>query len=222
MQSSEPKGEQPSAAPEPGDGTNAAAAPGPTDGNEVAVAAEQTQADAPATVGSTTPPPPADAEALAMNSALVPVDEEPRAQRWRLVRDMLVFQCKILVDGLKDLVLGPVALAVGAMDLLSKSERPGQNFYKVMRWGRDFDRWVDLFGEKRRAALTDGTPTPTGTPNQADPEAAPLGSDGMDAYLSRFERVVLDHYKKGGITAKAKDAIDKAIDAVQDGTDSRR
>ena len=134
-----------------------------------------------------------------------------------------MFQAKILVDGLKDLVLGPVALIAGTIDLLSKSEKPGENFYTVMQWGRSFDHWVDLFGERRhQAALTDGRTEASTPETEPDPDSPPLGSDGMDAYLSRFERVVLNQYKKGGITAKAKDAIDKAIDAVQDGTDSRR
>lgn len=44
-------------------------------------------------------------------------DAEVENERWILIRDMLVFQCKLIVDGFRDLVLLPVSL-IDALDSL--------------------------------------------------------------------------------------------------------
>ena len=77
-------------------------------------------------------------------------EPEIRARRWRLLRDLAVFQGKLLLDGIKDLILGPVSLIAAGVGLVFHREDPGQAFHQVMALGRSFDRWVDLFGERRR------------------------------------------------------------------------
>ena len=41
-----------------------------------------------------------------------PVDEH-RTRRWQAIRDLLVFQLKIFLDGMKDIVLAPLGLVAG-------------------------------------------------------------------------------------------------------------
>lgn len=145
---------------------------------------------------------------------------ETRERRWRLVRDLAVFQGKLLVDGLKDLVLAPVSLVAAIAGLVLDRSDPGRSFYMVLRWGHGFDRWVNLFGASQRAL----PPGPTSADDEADPRAAerppsvaaPDGAtkEGLDAYVSRLERVLVEQYRRGGLTAKAKDAIDQAIDGL--------
>lgn len=136
-----------------------------------------------------------------------------RARRWQLFRDLAVFQGKLLIDGLKDLVLGPVSLIAALLDLMTNREDPGRSFYQVLRAGRDFDRWVDLFGERRQAALpaAPGEPEASTPADGPEPSAAP-GS--LDAYVSRVERMLREQVSRGGLTAKTKDAIDKALDSL--------
>lgn len=143
----------------------------------------------------------------------VPAVREPdhRAQRWRLARDVLVFQAKLFVDGMKDLVLAPVSLGAALIGLLIHREDPGRPFYAVLRLGHGFDRWVNLFAASQRAL-----------PPAAELEANPAANlsanpgEGLDAYVARLEGVLREQYGRGGLTAKAKDAIDKAIDGLQE------
>ena len=135
-------------------------------------------------------------------------EEDHRERRWRLVRDLAVFQGKLLVDGLKDLVLSPISFFAALAGLLFDRSEPGRSFYAVLRWGHGFDRWVNLFGASQRAL-----------PPAADPHAPPVtrpsAGEGLDAYVTRLERVLVEQYRRGGLTAKAKDAIDQAIDGLQ-------
>lgn len=139
-------------------------------------------------------------------------EADHRARRWQLVRDLAVFQAKLIVDGLKDLVLSPVSLVAALAGLVLDRRDPGRSFYELLRWGHGFDRWVNLFGASQRAlpaasephASVSPTPTPSSSP-----------SDGLDAYVTQLERVLVDQYRRGGLTAKAKDAIDQAIDGLQ-------
>lgn len=133
-------------------------------------------------------------------------------QRWRLARDVAVFQGKLFVDGLKDLVLAPVSLVAALVGLLLHRDRPGGLFYAVLRAGHGFDRWVNLFGASQRA-LPPG-PETRASLDRAD-SASPANGEGLDSYVARIEQVLVEQYGRGGLTAKAKDAIDQAIDGLQ-------
>ena len=63
--------------------------------------------------------------------------------RWKFMRDVVVFQLKMFLDNVRDLVLMPVSLVAALIDLLLRGEREGARFYRVLRWGtaqRDGDR----------------------------------------------------------------------------------
>jgi hypothetical protein len=137
--------------------------------------------------------------------------EDTRARRWQLFRDLAVFQAKLLVDGLKDLVLSPVSLVAALVGLVLDRREPGRSFYMVLRWGHGFDRWVNLFGASQRAL------PPASEPHAAEPAPSSIASprEGLDAYVAGLERVLVEQYRRGGLTAKAKDAIDQALDGLQ-------
>ena len=61
-----------------------------------------------------------------------------------VVRDVLVFQFKLVVDGLKDLGLAQVALGAALIDVLRRDGSPGRRFYAIVRMSDRFDRWLDL------------------------------------------------------------------------------
>ncbi len=172
------------------------------------------------------PPTPEGGESLVPSptgpsSPAVPPADDRHAQRWRLVRNLAVFQLKLLIDGLKDLVLSPVALVAGLIGLLAERDRPEQHFEQVMQLGHSFDRWLDLFGTRAShpPALPaadappphTATPTSTGTPPQ----------QGLDAYISRVEQVLAEQVQRGGLTTKTKDAIDRALDSLHGRTPPR-
>ncbi|NLG62801.1 MAG: hypothetical protein GX539_11195, partial [Candidatus Cloacimonetes bacterium] len=62
-----------------------------------------------------------------------------------LLRDLAIFQLKLFLDGLKDVVLAPVSIVAAGLDLVFPGQRQGHRFYAVMRMGERYDRWLSLF-----------------------------------------------------------------------------
>ena len=126
-------------------------------------------------------------------------DPRPTGDRWQLLRDVLVFQVKLGVDALRDVVLSPVSLVAAAVDLLGR-DRARPLFYRVLAEGRRSEGWINLFGEADRIAPR---------------EPAPHGEGpGIDRMVRRVEALVVEQYERGGITAQAKTAIDRSLDTL--------
>ncbi len=68
-----------------------------------------------------------------------------------MVRDFIIFQLKLLLDGAKDLVLINASIIVLIIDLIADGHR-GRRFYALMRMGEAFDRWLNLYRPARQAA----------------------------------------------------------------------
>ena len=126
----------------------------------------------------------------------------PPPRRWGLLRDLLVFQAKLAFDGLRDLLLSPISLIAAIADLLARGERPGRYFYDLMHLGRRSDAWINLFGAGDRLL-----------PREALRE--PERPEGVDRVFDRLEERIVEQYRKGGATASAKRAVDRALDTVQ-------
>lgn len=63
-----------------------------------------------------------------------------------LLRDLIIFQVKLLLDGLKDVVLSPLAIAAVLWDLVPSRNAPrGRAFYQILKVGERFDLWLNLY-----------------------------------------------------------------------------
>jgi hypothetical protein len=97
-----------------------------------------------------------------------------------LLRDLVIFQAKLMLDGAKDVMLSPIAIGAAVWDVVLPGRRVGHRFYLVMALGERFDRWLNLFGAADRAdASTDGL----------------FGASraGAGSMLGRLEAIVLGH-----------------------------
>ncbi|MGH8222909.1 MAG: hypothetical protein ACREQZ_08035, partial [Woeseiaceae bacterium] len=129
--------------------------------------------------------------------------EPPRnTNRWTLIRDVAVFQVKLLFDGLRDVLFVPVSLVAGLIALIGRGPSSGTEFYDLLRLGRRSERWINLFGA---ASRVHGPP--------GDDERLP-GED-IDEFVSRIESFVVDEYRRGGVTAQAKANVERALEAIR-------
>ena len=122
--------------------------------------------------------------------------------RWIVIRDMLVFQFKLVVDGILDLVLLPVSLVVGLISFTGRGPKSGTEFYALMRMGRRGERWINLFGavERRRGSAE---------------EDEDFAAKDLDALVSRVESFLIDEDRKRGVTAQTRQRLDAALDSLQ-------
>lgn len=124
--------------------------------------------------------------------------------RWRFLRDVLVFQFKLILGNVQNFVLVPISLAAAGLDLFIKGNREGEKFYKVMEWGRRTDEMINVY-----SAI--GGYHATGDENEKDM----YGNYTVDAVLARVENVIMREYEKGGTAASVKSAVDRVIDGMQ-------
>jgi len=129
--------------------------------------------------------------------SLAPTKPPEAPGRWELLRDVLVFQLKLLLDAFRDVVMSPISLVAGAIDILSGDEPTGRAFYRVLAFGRRTDTWINLFG-------TPAAPHHAG----GDEEVT------VDSLVSHMERLVVAEYERGGVTASTKQAIDRSLDVI--------
>ena len=140
-------------------------------------------------------------DASSSDAANIPeaADIPETVDRWTLLRDLAVFQGKLLLDGLRDLVLSPISIAAAVIALLRGGELPGRQFYDLLYMGKRSEHWINLFGATARVS-----------PPSFDQE----GSESVDALVERLETVARRQYEKGGLTQNAKHAVDRALDAI--------
>jgi hypothetical protein len=105
-------------------------------------------------------------------------DKQTQSPRFRLIRETVTFQIKLMVDGLRDAVLIPVSLIAALVGFLRGGDEPDREFRQVIRLGRRSERWINLFGDDR-----------------AEEEEHVDGS--IDRFLQQAETAVIEQYRKG-------------------------
>ena len=68
------------------------------------------------------------------------------AERDITVRDFLIFQLKLVLDGLKDFAVFNLSLGAMVLDLLAGQGRRPRLFYSVLRLSERWDLWLNLHG----------------------------------------------------------------------------
>src|SRR5215471_14960665 len=121
------------------------------------------------------------------------------SERWRFLRDVMVFQLKLFLDNLRDFALIPISIVAALIDLVYKGEREGALFYNVLRWGAHSEEVIDVY------SAIEGHPSGSFKVNPAYT---------VDAVIARLEGVVVRECEKGGTAASIKAAVDRAIDQL--------
>jgi len=130
-------------------------------------------------------------------------ENQPTGERWTLLRDLGVLQVKLIVDGLRDLILVPASLIAGVVSIATGTDgRPGSQFYQLLAWGKQSEVWINLFGAVENA------PEEVLQPQH-------FANQDIDEMVGRLEKFVVDEAKRGGLTSQAKDRLDRILDAIQ-------
>jgi hypothetical protein len=127
--------------------------------------------------------------------------------RWKFLRDVVVFQFKLLLDNLRDFALVPISLGAALLDLVIRGEREGAFFYKVLRWGAHSEEVIDVYSAIEHHDPGEFKVNPNYT---------------VDAVIARLEGVLVREYEKGGTAASIKSALDRAIDQLHNETSGAR
>lgn len=80
---------------------------------------------------------------------------ERNTSRLQLLLDVLVFQFKLAADGLRDLLLIPLAILSAVMGLVAGGDDPQRYFRDLLRLGRRTEIWINLFGHRQHRGTSD-------------------------------------------------------------------
>jgi len=116
------------------------------------------------------------------------MSETPANARADLIRQMVVLQLKLLVDGIRDAALIPISLIAALLGLIRGGPDIDRELNTVLDFGRQSERWINLFGNH-----------------------PPAGS--LDSLLQQVETVITEQYRKGRTVEEAKAAVKEAMDA---------
>jgi hypothetical protein len=142
-----------------------------------------------------------------MNSPRSTTPQTRSSERWRFLRDVVVFQLKLFLDNVRDFALMPVSLAAALIDLVIRGEREGALFYKVLRWGSHSEEVIDVYSAIEHHEKGDFTISRNYT---------------VDGVIARLEGALTRECEKGGTAASIKAAMDRAIDQLHAETGDAR
>ena len=122
--------------------------------------------------------------------------------RSRFLRDAAVFHGKLMLDGVRDVVLFPVSIVAVAIDLLRPTEPQGRRFYDVLHFARETEKWINLFEAAERA------------PDIGQPRLN-IAGPRLDEFIDDVEGKLRDGYESGELSAKAREAVEQMLDAAK-------
>ena len=87
-----------------------------------------------------------------MDSQLdVKPDNKQQDSKKKLARDVLVFQCKLAMDGLRDLILSPISILAALYGVFTNPNNPSIHFQSLLKFGRKSDDFINLFEHRNFA-----------------------------------------------------------------------
>jgi len=125
------------------------------------------------------------------------MNETDTSKRSELVRKAVVFQLKLVADGLRDLVLIPVSFFAAVIGLLRGGDEPEREFNQVIDIGRQSEQWINLFG------------------NHDAPDSTNMATS-IDAVFSKVEDVLKQQYRADGTSKSTQEEIDEALQTAHD------
>jgi len=100
--------------------------------------------------------------------------------------------------------LVPLSISAGVLSLLWRSDnKPGTQFYHVLRAGRRSDRWINLFGAADRVY------GPAGGAEQ-------LQLDDMETIIARVEDFIAHKYNSGSFSEENKVQLNNALSLLRE------
>jgi len=120
------------------------------------------------------------------------VSETKPSKRGALIRNTVVFQLKLMADGLRDLLLLPISLIAAVIGLLRGGDEPEREFNQVIDVGRDSEQWINLFGNHQASDNTNAAAS-------------------IDALFTKVEETLKQQYLAAGTSKRAQAEIDEAL-----------
>jgi len=126
--------------------------------------------------------------------------------RWPLIRQGIVFQFKLGLDALRDVLMSPVSIVLLVSDIVMAKNHQQSNFIRLMRLGKKSDHWINLFA--------------VDLPN-TEPEDNKVAADSnVDYWITKIETVVKEQQVDGKLTQSGKEKLQRYFARIIQPTDT--
>ena len=108
--------------------------------------------------------------------------------RGQLLRQILVFQFKLAMDGIRDVLLSPISVIAALAGILTNHPDPSRYFRQLLLLGHRSDQWINLF----------------------DTLSKDSESSTADDFVREAESIVRSELEKGGVMPRLKHPAKKS------------
>jgi hypothetical protein len=84
-----------------------------------------------------------------------PTPEDRHVSRLELVSNVVAFQFKLALDGIRDILLVPLSIFSAILGLVAGGGEPDRYYKQLLRFGRRTEAWLNLFGHRRHGETSD-------------------------------------------------------------------
>jgi hypothetical protein len=120
--------------------------------------------------------------------------KDPRSFRWVLIKKAVVFQLKLGADAIRDFILSPIAMILVVVDIILGHHQDQSYFFKMMKYGRLSDHWINLFDTKQGFGFAK--------------------KKNVDHWISQVESIISEQESTGKMSQAAKIKIDLYLDKI--------
>lgn len=128
-----------------------------------------------------------------------------KTERWPLIQQAIVFQFKLGLDALRDILMSPVALVLVAVDVVLANNHQQSYFLGLMRLGKRSDHWINLFGGRVSEDET-----------SSNEEAV---NNNIDYWFSRIEAVIKEQQADGKLSQSGREKLQQYFKKVSQSLD---
>jgi hypothetical protein len=132
-------------------------------------------------------------------------DISNKPARWPLIRQGIVFQFKLGLDALRDILMSPVSMVLIVVDVVMANNHQQSYFNRLMRLGKKSDHWINLF------AVDSHNGEPENNKETAD--------SNVDFWISKIETVVKEQQVDGKLTQSGKEKLQQYFGKIMQNKD---
>ena len=114
---------------------------------------------------------------------------------WPQLRQLLVFQVKLYVDALRDLLMSPLSIILFIADQVQGNKGDETLFESLLQFGRKTEKAINLF-------------------NQHDATAEDIR--GIDSLITQVEEGLRREYSDGSVSGSTRDTLEKALSKLRE------
>ncbi len=141
----------------------------------------------------------------------------PDSSRWPFIRDVLVFQLKLVLGNVLNFVLVPVTIFASIYDLFSGKPgvRRGDAFYQALEAGREIEERINIYGSVGGYHATGSSDDPDAVRRSKTIGGIDIGDGTVDDVIRRVEGLIVRETGKDGKAAQVKSTLERLLDELR-------